>query len=171
MSNFCQSLYNRMNKMMENPFLLGVGITVNLSFTYLVYPFAVLRAGFVKGGMVMTFLTLALNYMAISFYTRSGRDLFGIEAMKKRIQNMQGRSRAGRLIAGAIKKSGFIAFVVLSVKFDPFITTVYLRRGGFHGLDLRDRLIFLSSAAIGNGYCIFLMFGGGTLIKYIKSIL
>jgi hypothetical protein len=49
------------------------------------------------------------------------------------------------------------------------VTTVYLRHGHrkFKGLAFRDWIIFFSSAAIGNGYWIFIMFGGGTLLKYL----
>lgn len=171
MSHFCQSLYSKIDKRMENPYLLGVGMALNLSFTYLAYPFAVWRLGLVRGGMVMTALSVALHYLAISLYARSGKDWFGLEALKNRIGMMEGGGKAGRFMAWALKKSGPLALIVLSVKFDPFITTVCLRREGFHGLDLRDRLIFLTSAAIGNGYCIFLTFGGGRLIKHLQRFI
>lgn len=151
-----------------NPSLLGLGIALNISFTYIAYPFAVSRLGLVKGGIAMIAISLALHYLVLSLYVRSGRDWFGIEALKERIGGMEGRGRAGRFLAWAINGSGLLALIILSVKFDPFITTAYLRRGGFHGMEFRDRLIFLSSAAIGNGYCIFLMLGGLTLIKYMK---
>jgi hypothetical protein len=38
-----------------------------------------------------------------------------------------------------------LACILLSIKFDPFIVTVYLRRGRFGGLSSRDWRIFLLS--------------------------
>jgi len=152
---------------------LGLGVAYNLGasyvFFYVVYPFAIWKLGILRGGIVMTSISVVLCYTFIYLYDWSGRDWFGIEALKARIRGLKGRTRIGRFLSEAIKRSGPLALVLLSIKFDPFVTTVYLRQDGrkFGGLGRREWLIFLSSAAIGNGYWLFVMFMGGSLFKYL----
>ena len=51
-----------------------------------------------------------------------------------------------------LHRSDPVACVLLSIKFDPFIVTVYLRRGRFGGMSRRDWRIFLLSWLIGNAW-------------------
>ena len=150
---------------------LGVAFSLGLSyfFFYVAYPFIIWKLGLIEGGITMTCFSLMLSYIGISFYDRSGRDWFGIEAIKEKLSGLKGKNWISRLIAAQVKRGGPLTLVILSIKFDPFVTTVYLRDGHrkFGGLAFRDWITFFSSAAIGNGYWIFVMFGGGTLLKYL----
>jgi hypothetical protein len=156
-----------------NAAALGLGVAFNLGFSYVffyvAYPFIIWKLGVMEGGAAMTCASLVLSYIGISVYDRSGRDWFGIEAIKEKLAGLKGKSRAGRFIARGIKRGGPLTLLILSIKFDPFVTTVYMREGRrkFGGLGVRDWMIFFSSAAIGNGYWIFIMFGGGKLLKYL----
>jgi hypothetical protein len=152
---------------------LGLGVAFNLGlsyfFFYVAYPFIIWKLGLIEGGITMTCFSAILSYIGISFYDRSGRDWFGIEIIKEKLSGLEGKSRIGRLIAGQVKRGGPLTLVILSIKFDPFVTTVYLRHGQrkFKGLGFRDWIIFFSSAAIGNGYWIFITSGGWALLKYL----
>jgi hypothetical protein len=156
-----------------NAATLGLGVAFNLGFSYfffyVAYPFIIWKLGLMEGGITMTFFSLTLSYIGISFYDRSGRDWFGIEAIKEKLGGLEGKGWIGRLIARQVKRGGPLTLVILSIKFDPFVTTVYLRDGQrkFGGLSWRDWIIFFSSAAIGNGYWIFIMSGGWALLKYL----
>jgi hypothetical protein len=62
--------------------------------------------------------------------------------------------------------------VVLSVKFDPFITTIYMRRGAhqYRGMSRRDWGIFAASLAIGNLCWALAMFGGITGLERLYAV-
>lgn len=53
-----------------------------------------------------------------------------------------------------------MAFVALSLRFDPFITTAYLRRTAYAGLSPRDWRIFLGSVLLSNAAWALVCFGG-----------
>lgn len=156
-----------------NAATLGLGVVFSLGlsyfFFYVAYPFITWKLGLIEGGITMTCLSVILSYTGISLYDRSGRDWFGIEAIKEKLSGLKGKNWISRFIAAQVKRGGPLTLVILSIKFDPFVTTVYLRHGHrkFKGLCFRDWIIFFSSAAIGNGYWIFIMFGGGALLKYL----
>jgi hypothetical protein len=58
-----------------------------------------------------------------------------------------------RVFAWAIKKNTFTAHIAMSVAFDPFHTTIYLRKGSeYNGLSGRDWKIFFSSAIVSNAW-------------------
>lgn len=78
----------------------------------------------------------------------------------ERLRAGEGRSRFRRVLAWALARGNWLALVVLSVKFDPFIIIVYLRRGAFNGMTRRDWGIFLLSWFIGNAWWALLCFGG-----------
>lgn len=61
-------------------------------------------------------------------------------------------SKMTLLILRAINKGDIAAFFVLSIYFDPFITTVYLRKESFGRLKCREWTIFIASAVISNGW-------------------
>jgi len=64
-----------------------------------------------------------------------------------------------------MQKSDPVIFLFLSIKFDPFITTAYLRKGRFSGMNKRDWKIFLSSVLISNAYWTLACFMGVTLFE------
>lgn len=138
-------------------------------FNYWIYIPIIALFGDVKGCLIMTGASLIVCYLFIIFYDWARVDWLGIEMLKESdfgpnfLQRKKNRSKLVRffwwpfhqifrLVRWAQNKGGIIAFIVLSVYTDPFITTVFLRRDKFGGLKRRDWLIFLISVIVGNFY-------------------
>ncbi len=66
-----------------------------------------------------------------------------------------------------MKKSDPVVFLFSSIKFDPFITTAYMRHGKFNGMNGRDWKIFTGSLIIGNGYWTLACYMGITLFEWV----
>lgn len=151
----------------------GAGIMSNLGvayvFYYVLYPLAVWKLGIVKGGILMTSASFISCYIALTLYGRMKKDWFGIEALKEKLKNIGAGSKAGRLSAWAIKRCAPLTLVGLSIKFDPFITTVCMRSRDHEGgwLTRSDWLVFISSVLISNGYWLFVMYVGGAMLKHL----
>lgn len=135
---------------------LGAGLSANAALTYgfdyLLYPYVVYRYGVLQGGAIMALASFTLCLLLIRLYDWSRRDWLGIEAIKE--LKAGGSCCWARLAAWFLNKSEPVAAVFLSIKFDPFITTLYLRQGAYSGLSARDWRIFLFSLVLGNGYWI-----------------
>jgi len=139
---------------------IGIGHTLNYAqivlFDYLLYPAVIVWLGPLFGGGVMTILSATLCYLLIVLYYRSGRDWLGLEMVRS---FRDGPSPVNRLLrwSHAIMKLGQIpALIFLSVRFDPFITVIYLRDGDpwRSGLSRRDWAVFWTSVVISNLYWI-----------------
>ena len=142
---------------------LALGHTVNqvicYSFDFGLYPLVIFWLGLRLGFIVMAGLSFVVCWLTMRFYDWSKRDWLGIEAIKS-LRYYSGTNRAGRLLAWILRQSDPVACVLLSIYFDPFIVTVYLRRGRFGGMTRRDWLIFLLSWLIGNAWWSLLCFAG-----------
>jgi hypothetical protein len=132
---------------------LAAGVTImyviNKAFDYLLYPYVVYRAGVIVGGLVMTGLSAIACLAILKFYDRTKKDWLGIETVRD-LRNYRGDRPAGRLLTGLLSKSDVVAFVALSLYYDPFVTTVWLRHERFGGLSARDRKIFWGSVLLCN---------------------
>lgn len=135
---------------------------VDNAFDYLLYPAVILWIGPLWGGLVMAMLSLVFCLGLIRLYDRLGRDWLGLEYLKG-IKLYHGRTRWKRCLGWLLNRGNIPAFIVLSVKYDPFITTAYLRREAFNGMARRDWVIFVSSWIIGNVTWTLLVFGGLTV--------
>jgi len=129
------------------------------AFDYLLYPAVILWIGPFYGGFMMAILSLFFCLALMRLYDRLGRDWLGIELLKE-IRLYDGPTKWKRLLGWILRRGNLLAFVVLSVKYDPFITTAYLRQGAFNGMERRDWAVFLGSWIIGNVTWTFLVFGG-----------
>ncbi len=142
---------------------LTVGHTVNQiivwAFDFGLYPFVIFSLGLRLGFIVMALLSLLTCWLTMLFYDWSQRDWLGIEAIKS-LKVYAGPNRFGRALAWILRQSDSVACVLLSLRFDPFIVTVYLRRGRFGGMTRRDWQIFLLSWLIGNAWWSLLCFAG-----------
>lgn len=58
-----------------------------------------------------------------------------------------------------------VVFLFLSIKFDAFITTAYMRRGKFNGMGKRGWAIFMGSLLISNVYWTLACFKGITIFE------
>lgn len=147
---------------------LFVGHTANAAMTwgfdYILYPLLIYQFGVLTGGLVMTLASFLVCLGSFKFYDWSKRDWLGIEAIKG--LKAGGESRWARLLAWMLNKSEPVAAVFLSIKFDPFIVTAYLRQGAYNGLSARDWRNFIISLVIGNAYWIAATYMGLTLVDW-----
>lgn len=124
---------------------------LNTTFDYLLYPFVVHRAGLLAGGLVMTGLSALACLAVLKFYDWSKRDWLGIETVRD-LKTYRGERAVGRLFSWLLSKSDTVAFVALSLNYDPFVTTVWLRHERFGGLSARDWRVFWGSVFLANAY-------------------
>jgi hypothetical protein len=129
------------------------------AFDYVLYPFAIFKLGPLVGGIVMAALSLLDCLLLRRLYDWLKRDWLGIELVKG-LRLYSGPSRWKRATAWLLGRGDAVAFVVLSLRFDPFITTAYLRHGAYNGLARRDWKIFLGSVVLSNAAWAFICFGG-----------
>ena len=85
-------------------------------------------------------------------YDHLKRDWFGFESLKEMKEEMNGGGAIRRLIQRFVRRGDWAAFLALSVVADPFMTTIYLRKGHYEGLTQRDKFIFSSSVIVSNAY-------------------
>jgi hypothetical protein len=138
------------------------------AFDWFLYPTVVYWLGIVKGGAVMTLLSMLACLVMMKFYDWSKRDWLGIEAIKG-LREYEGNKRIGKLTAWALTKGDLVVFLILSVNLDPFITTTYMRHGKnqYNGMSKRDWTIFSSSVIISNAYWTLAVFMGITLGEWV----
>jgi methionyl-tRNA formyltransferase len=152
------------------PLELIVGYTGNWLIVkagdYVLYPFVIYKLGLLHGGIVMSLFSFLVCLLTLWFYDWSKRDWLGIEAIKQ-LKDYEGAGWFQRQLSRLLRKGDPVACVVLSIKFDPFITTAYMRHGAFTGMSRRDWKIFVASWLIGNVYWSFVCFGGVSALVWL----
>lgn len=138
-------------------------------FDYLLYPLVIHWLGLLWGGVLMAFASLVFCLLLLRAYDWSQRDWLGIEAVKG-LKDYAGPSRWRRLSAWLLQRGDGCACVVLAIKFDPFVTTIYLRHGQFNGLSRRDWRIFFASWVIANVYWTLVCFGGLSAFRWVREV-
>lgn len=135
--------------------------------TFLLYNCVGGMKGFMTAWVALSVISFFACYATFKFYDWSKTDWLGIEAVKT-LKELEG-SRFKQLIAKIIRSGDFLAVIALSIFFDPFIATAYMRHGvnKFNGLNKRDWKIFLGSIAISNGWQTVLLYGGMEGVKQI----
>jgi hypothetical protein len=155
---------------------IAIGQTFNTVFdwffNYPLYLFVVEWRGLGEGYIIMAIASFFTCLAFIRFYDWLKVDWLGIEVAKEAqefgpawIKKLSMESRIGRiiwwpfskiilLILWGMKKGGWIAFLVLSIYTDPFIVTVYMRKGWgeYNGLSRKDWRIFFASTIVSNAY-------------------
>lgn len=149
--------------------VLGVGLLANWlmvnGFNLILYPFIIWKLGILNGGLVMTMLSFLVCYATLLFYDWSKKDWLGIETIKE-IKNYGGSKKVGKLTAWIMQKSDPVIFLFLSIKFDSFITTAYMRHGKYSGMGKREWAIFMGSLLISNAYWTLACFMGISLVEW-----
>lgn len=149
---------------------LAVGLSVNQlivwAFNFFLYPFVIYKFGILHGGVIMTFLSFITCILTLKLYDWSKRDWLGIEAIKS-LKGYEGSKKIGQLTSWIMKKSDSVVFLFLSIKFDPFITTAYMRHSKFNGMNKRDWKVFTGSLIIGNAYWTLACYTGITLFEWV----
>lgn len=135
-------------------------------FDYALYPLVIWKLGPLAGGAIMTLASLVFCLGLLRLYDRLGRDWLGLEFVKN-LRNYEGASRWRRWLAWLLSRGDAAAFVVLSAKYDPFITTAYLRRDAFNGMTRRDWTIFLGSWLVSNLLWIAVCYGGISGLRFL----
>lgn len=165
-------MINMLNPRIKRFGILGIGLSVNQlmvwAFDFVLYPFVIWRLGLLTGGAVMTSLSFVTCYCLIRFYDWTKKDWLGIETIKN-LKESTRRSRLARATAWILKKGDPAAMIILSIRFDPFITTTYMRHGSheFNGLAKRDWQIFIGSLFIANAYWSIAMFSGVSIAEWL----
>jgi len=145
---------------------LATSAAINWAFDWLLYPYAIFKLGLVWGGVAMSVASFLSCILVLWLYDLLKRDWLGIEAIK-RLRDTDGQTRLRGLLSRMLRRSNAVAFLVLSIQFDPFITVAYLRHGRFDGLSRRDWRIFLGSWAVGNGSWIMACFLGVSALTWL----
>lgn len=152
--------------------IFGIGFLANQvqiwAFDFVLYPFVIWYLGLLAGGVVMTFLSFLVCYLLIRFYDWTRKDWLGIETIKG-LKERESSSRLARFSSWILKKGDPAAMLFLAIKFDPFITTAYMRHGShqYNGLSQRDWKIFLGSLLIGNIYWTLAVFAGISIVEWL----
>ena len=138
--------------------ILGVGLVANTFivyiFDYLLYPFVLNKWGLFYGGQIMIWASLLICLISFEFYDWAKTDWIGIETLKE--------IREDEDEIGIIKKAKWLEFLILSIQTDPFIVTVFMRKGAhkYSGLSKRDWQIFFGSLVVGNLFWIMGIYFG-----------
>jgi len=135
-------------------------------FDYALYPVVIWKLGPWIGGAIMALASLVFCLLLLRLYDRLGRDWLGLEFVKN-LRHYDGPSRWRRTLAWLVTRGDLAAFVILSVKYDPFITTTYLRREAYSGMTRRDWHIFLASWFVANGLWIAFCYGGISALRFL----
>jgi len=156
--------------------ILGIGIIGNqamvYAFNWVLYPMVIWWLGLGAGFAVMTVLSFLVCYGLILFYDWAKQDWLGVETIKE-LRGYCGDNVAGRLASWIMKRSEPVVLIFLSVKFDPFITTIYMRQGAgqYNGMVGRDWKVFIASLIIGDLYWAIAVFTGISIIEYLLALL
>ncbi|MEN9390125.1 MAG: hypothetical protein RLZZ283_225 [Candidatus Parcubacteria bacterium] len=109
-------------------------------------------------GSLMTFAIMApisavMCYMYIRVYDWAEKDFFGFE-LAKQVRDKQHRRGFLGIVHRIAEWGDIPAFFAFSIYFDPFMTTMYLRKGSekYNGMTRRDHYIFFSSVFVSNAY-------------------
>ncbi len=149
---------------------LTLGHAVNQAmiwvFDFLLYPFVIFWFGLLRGFAIMAVVSFIICWLTMLFYDWSKRDWLGIEAIKS-LKVYAGPNRLRQALAWILRQSDPVACVLLSLRYDPFIVTVYLRRGRFGGMTRRDWRIFLLSWLIGNAWWSVVCFTGLSAVEWV----
>jgi len=135
-------------------------------FDYALYPFVIWKLGPWRGGPLMASLSLFICLLFLRVYDRLRRDWIGLEFVKG-LRHYRGRSRWQKALAWLVSRGDVMAFLVLSAKFGPFITTAYLRKGAYNGMTGRDWSIFMASWLLGNALWTFICYGGISTLRLL----
>ncbi|MCX6786612.1 MAG: hypothetical protein NTU85_02240 [Candidatus Kaiserbacteria bacterium] len=93
----------------------------------------------------------------ILLYDWAKKDFFGFEKAKEFCDELSKGGKWKRFLNSLIRLSDVLAFFILSTIYpgaDPFLATIYLRKGAeeYNGMTKRDWKIFWAAVVVANGY-------------------
>ena len=152
--------------------VLGIGLSAtwvfNWCFDFILYPLVIYTYGILWGSLGMAVLSFLTSYGLVLFYDFSGKDWLGIETLKE-LKESNPKSIAGKFTAWILKNGDLAVMTFLSIKFDPFITVVYMRHGAhqYDGFSRRDWKIFITSSVISNAYWALVVYTGIAVVEVV----
>lgn len=143
--------------------ILTAGHIANFFMTYgydfVVYPYLFLTFGTTLGWLYATLGSILLCLGTLWFYDYTKQDWLGIE-MIKLLRDEAPAHPVRSFFHHLMNKGDLVAFLLLSIKYDPFIVTVYMRRGSSnHVMTSRDWKIFWGSVIVSNLWWGSVIFG------------
>ena len=130
------------------------------TYDYVLYTFIIVTFGPLKGGAIMLVLSFLLDYGSIILYSKWGKDVFGIESVKKikewkhqkelSTTDINLKSKLKKILAIIMRIGDPFVFVVASVVSNPFFVTAYFKNHKEVHLTRRDWTIFLASFFVSN---------------------
>lgn len=149
--------------------ILALGLTVNAAIVYgydfAVYPYLIITYGLLLGWLYAVIGSIVLCLGTLWFYDITKQDWLGIETIKS-IRDEPATGRIRRFFQNIANRGDALAFIFLCLKYDPFIVTVYMRRGsGNHTMSARDWKIFWASIVVSNIWWGIAVFGAIEISK------
>ena len=123
----------------------------NHLFDYILYPFVLLKLGYLLGLLVMTCLAAIENSIMLVIYNKMKIDWLGYEYVTKVKDWANTKTGFKRIVGVVLNKSDIILFLFLSTVRDSFETTAYFQHGKPNN-KIRSGLIFISAIIVGNIY-------------------
>lgn len=134
------------------------GITLYSGFSWILdyplYSFVIWKLGVINGGILMSVVALVIDLVTLILYDKASTDWLALETTKE-LRNYSGSNRIKRLMAYVLTRTPFlIQLLFCSIKFNPFMTTAFLRPSAheYPGMTKRDWSIFLASFIICQTY-------------------
>jgi hypothetical protein len=137
---------------------------------YCTAEFGVVKGGFLSLAIMAPF-SASMCLLYIKLYDVLKIDCFGFEQIKEFKEKYEGAGWKKRMLRALLRKGDAVALIILSILADPFLATVYMRRGAFNGLSPRDRKIFWTSVVITNTYWTIRMVATVEILTWIFSLL
>lgn len=102
---------------------------------------------------IMGTFSAIMCWLYLLFYDWAKIDWFGFEMLKD-LREREHEGLLGKVLAKMLNLGDIPAFIALSIYFDPFMVTVYMRKKGHEhkGLSSRDWKIFWASVIFSNAY-------------------
>ncbi len=155
--------------------ILAIGLSANAAmawgYDFVVYPYLLVTYG-LWGWVYAVLGSIGLCVLTLWFYDLTRQDWLGVEALKL-VRDTPARGRIRRWFHTLASRGDMAAFFLLSLRYDPFITTIYMRRGsGNYAMSARDWKVFWASVAVANGWWGIVVFGViGAFTKWVMPIL
>ncbi|MFA6519561.1 MAG: hypothetical protein WCT41_01910 [Candidatus Paceibacterota bacterium] len=140
-----------------------LGLTGNAAMVYgydfVVYPYLIANYGFLYGWLYAAMGSAILCLGTLWFYNVTKQDWLLIETIK-RVRDDPAAGRVRRFFHDVANRGDMLAFLLLSLRKDAFIVTVYMRKGaGNYAMTARDWKIFWASLLISEAWWGLLVFG------------
>ncbi len=110
--------------------------------------------GYAVAFVIMAPLSALVCYGYIRFYDWAKKDWLGLETLEELREQEATHGWFMRHVVRIAKWGDIPMFIALSIYGDPFMVTVYFRRGAhlYNGLSRRDWYIFWGSVIVSNAY-------------------